>query len=261
MPHSMVWMPTEEIIKKIPCTCIDGRTPGLRYSVAGGSLGLLLHTMAHIEHAQQLHLTDEQVNSYVNLFIDDVAPLYLHTDQHALDLIYARMGVAPDTRLRDLTEAQQRSFIAFATQTDFQGCGHVKLMMTHEDYQVPLRLIQATLTVFFQLFFARHERVLFDVLAGRHSEERVLLLDEQGSMAIERQSALYLEAPQDENQFFCHRPLKRALMARFQTALNATSLPTLTPEHWDGLAEEHDMAAEKTLHHLAPHLPVDHIHI
>lgn len=261
MPHSMVWLPTEEIINKIPCTCIDGRTPGLRYSVAGGSLGLLLHTLAHIEQAHAQHLSDTQVRAFVMLFINDVAPLYLHTDQHALDLIYARMGIAQDTKLRDLTAAQQRSFAAFAIQTDFQGCGHVKLMMTHDDYQVPLRLIQAVLTVFFELFFSQHERVLFDVLAGRHSEERVLLLDEQGSMEIERQSALYLEAPQGENQFFCHRPLKRALMARFQSALGATELPTLSADHWARLASEHDRAAEKTLQHLAPHLPVDHIHI
>ncbi|WLD57501.1 hypothetical protein NFC81_12380 [Salinispirillum sp. LH 10-3-1] len=261
MPHSMVWLPTEEIINKIPCTCIDGRTPGLRYSVAGGSLGLLLHTLARIEQEKNTPFTDAQISQYVDLFITDVAPLYLHTDQHALDLIYARMGIAPDTRLRDMTEAQQRSFIAFATQTDFQGCGHVKLMMTHEDYHVPLRLIQATLREFFQLFFARHERVLFDVLAGRHSEERVLLLDEQGSMEIERQSALYLEAPQGENQFFCHRPLKRALMARFQKALNATELPSLSSTNWEGLAKEHDQAAEKTLQHLAPHLPIDHIEL
>lgn len=46
MAHSLVWMPTDEIIRKVPCTCIDGRTQGMRYSVAGGSFGLIIHTLA-----------------------------------------------------------------------------------------------------------------------------------------------------------------------------------------------------------------------
>ncbi|MFC3854007.1 hypothetical protein ACFOSD_14605 [Salinispirillum marinum] len=260
MPHSMVWMNTDEIIQKVPCTCIDGRTPGLRYSVAGGSFGLILLTLSNIEQSLQRALSDEEVGVYLSLFAQEVGPVYLHTDQHAIDLIYARMGIAPDSKLRELTPAQQKSFIHFAVQPDFQGCGHVKLLMQHStDYDIPQRLVKSALQAFFIGFFARENNIVFDILAGRHAEERVLLLDDQGNTETERQSALYLETPLDENRFFCHRPLKRALIARFLTVIETSGLPSLSALDTAQLAEQHDASAERTLGHLAPHLPIEYI--
>lgn len=54
MTHSLVWMSTEEIIRKVPCSCIDGRTQGPRFSAAGGSFGLIIHTLAAENTLQRL---------------------------------------------------------------------------------------------------------------------------------------------------------------------------------------------------------------
>lgn len=46
MTHSQIWMSTEEIIRKVPCSCVDGRIQGPRFSAAGGNLGLVVHRLA-----------------------------------------------------------------------------------------------------------------------------------------------------------------------------------------------------------------------
>lgn len=260
MAHSMVWMSTDEIIKKVPCTCIDGRTPGMRFSVAGGSFGLILHTLGRIQAQLGRNLQPAEIEAYIRLFADEVGPVYLHTDQHKLDCIYSRMGVPKDTKLKALTANQRRSFCELATEPEFQGCGHLHLMMTHEaEYGVPLLLIQRSLKAFLTLYFNGHERLMFDVLSGRHQEERVLLLDAQRDRADPFESALYLEAPQSETSFFCHRPLKKTLAQRFLEHIDTANLPGLPRDDWDDLVATHNRAAEHTLERLAPQLPVEHV--
>ncbi|MEX0624815.1 MAG: hypothetical protein WD251_12990 [Saccharospirillum sp.] len=261
MAHRLVWMPTEEILKTVPCTCIDGRTRGIRYSVAGGSFGLFIHILAALQRTDGC-LQQEPVDQYMRLFAKEVGPVYLHSDQHTLDRIFARMGLESDTRLRNLSESQQRSFCELATTSEFQGCGHIKLIMQNElDYQVPPTLVTRTIKAFFRLYFAGTNNLMFDVLAGRHQEESVLLLEEQFSKNLDRESALLLAKPMDQDRFFCHRPLKQALAERFLNAIDDAGLPGLDKSAWSNLIKSHNSAAETTLNKLAPELPVDHIRL
>lgn len=262
MAHRLVWMPTEEILKKVPCTCIDGRTQGIRYSVAGGSFGLFLHTLAAVQRTHGQCLQQETVDQYMRLFAAEVGPVYLHSDQRTIDRIFARMGLESDTRLRNLNESQQRSFCELATTSEFQGCGHIKLIMQNElDYQVPPTLVTRAIKAFFRLYFGGTSNLMFDVLAGRHQEESVLLLEEQFSKNLDMESALLLAEPMDQEQFFCHRPLKQALAARFLNAIDDAGLPGLDKSQWSELIKSHNTAAETTLNKLAPELPVDHIRL
>ena len=40
-----VKIPVSQAVRELPCTCIDGRTTGARYSIAGGSFGLVLEVL------------------------------------------------------------------------------------------------------------------------------------------------------------------------------------------------------------------------
>ncbi|MHA7879981.1 MAG: hypothetical protein ACX931_09335 [Saccharospirillum sp.] len=262
MAHSLVWMPTDEIIRKIPCTCVDGRTQGMRYSVAGGSFGLVVHTLARIQETHDTLLQEEEIDQYLALFAHQVGPLYLHSDQHALDCIYSRMGLPQTTRLKDLTLSQRRSFCELATLPEYQGCGHVKLMMDNEaDYGIPQTLIKRSLKAFMKRYFSGDDAFMFDILAGRHQEEHVLLLDTQDSRDLNQDSALYYETPQTENRFFCHRPLKKALAERFLEAIDEAGLISLPRSDWAQVVSSHNTAAEQTLGTLASTLPVEHIRL
>ncbi|MCH8529369.1 MAG: hypothetical protein LAT65_00830 [Saccharospirillum sp.] len=260
MAHSLVWMPTDEIISKVPCTCVDGRTQGMRYSVAGGSFGLIVHSLSRIQARHDKIFQEEEIDQYLNLFARQVGPIYLHSDQHTLDCIYSRLGLAQTTRLKDLTLSQRRSFCELATQPEYQGCGHIKLMMDNEaDYGIPQTLIKRSLKAFMKRYFSGDDQLMFDILAGRHAEERVLLLDTQESRDMKQDSALYLESPQSENRFFCHRPLKKALAERFLEAIDEAGMLGLPSSEWPAVVETHNLAAEQTLSTLAAHLPVEHL--
>ncbi len=262
MANRLSWMSTDDIIKTIPCSCVDGRTPGIRYSVAGGSLGLVAHVLAALER-QHGHFSAAQVLAYLQLFARQVGPLYLHSDQHAMAKIWAKMSLAEDSSVSQLNEEQQDLFLHLAIQADYQGCGHVKLMLLHApEYQVRAELLQLVLQQFFVLYFSGEPRVVFDVLAGEHVERQVLLLIEQHQSAVadsEQQSALYREEDPEDNKFFCHRPLKRRLITLFADAIKQSELLNLCTDQWQALALEHDQAAERTLGYLAPHLPVTHL--
>lgn len=262
MAHQLVWMPTDEILKKVPCTCIDGRTQGIRYSVAGGSFGLFLHILAAVQRTSGHCLEQETVDQYMRLFAAEVGPVYLHSDQHTIDRIFARLGLPNDTRLKQLTESQQRSFCELATTPEFQGCGHIKLIMQNElVYQVPPKLVTRAIKAFFRLYFAGTTNLVFDVLAGRHQEESVLLFEKQFSKNLDAESALMQAEPMGQDQFFCHRPLKQALAERFLRAIDQAGLPGLDRSQWSDLIATHNAAAETTLNKLAPTLPVDHIRL
>lgn len=261
MPHSMVWLSTDEIIKKVPCTCVDGRTQGMKHSAAGGSFGLIVHLLAAYEKAHELKLNDEQITQFL-IAVSKETPVYLHTDQHSLDLIYARLALDPNTKLRSLTPAQQRSFIETAILKDYQGCGHVKLLMTNTDaYQVPERLTTAVLKTFLQLFFADTANFLFDVLAGNHAEEKVFIIEQQTSVQTEQKTALYLEDKQEKNQFFCHRPMKRELLRLMNQQFTTVELQPFTEDTLMEIASLHDRHAEITLSQLAAHLSIENINI
>lgn len=269
MPYSkdaMVWLSTDEIIRKIPCTCIDGRTQGMRYSVAGGSLGIILQTLAALQAESGRRFQVAEIVAYIQLFARTVGPVYLHSDQHTMDLIVARMGLSPDTRLEDLTPEQQRSFRELAAQPSLQGCGHIKLMMNHEDvYGISSTLIERTLQAFLTLYFDRQPHLIFDILPGDHHEREALFVDDQDSVDPSATTALYQETPMDDNRFFCHRPLKKTLFQRYLTAIAASDLPghagALREDMVSALLDSHNTAAEHTLTRLAPHLPVEHLHL
>lgn len=262
MAHSLVWMPTEEIIRKVPCSCIDGRTQGLRYSAAGGSFGLIVQTLAHIEASCDTALGQHEVDAYLNLFADKIGPIYLHSDQHTLDRLFARVGLPPDTQINQLTPEQQCTFRELATLPHFQGCGHIQLIMLNEaDYHIPLVLIQRALRAFFRLYFKGADNLIFDVLAGRHREEEVVLFDESRAIADAEQSALYLNDGIRAERFFCHRPLKRTLIKTFLNAIDEAGLQGLPDSEWDNVVDSHNAAADITLHRLAPDLPIKHLDV
>ncbi|WP_040556749.1 hypothetical protein [Reinekea blandensis] len=260
MPHSMVWLSTDEIIGKVPCTCVDGRTSGLRYSAAGGSLGLLMSILNYAEKKRGRSLTDDEIHDAIHSLAITTSPMYLHTDQHTIELIYARMGLESDTRLRALTEQQQRSFTELAVRPDHQGCGHIKLMMQHpEKYNVSLRLAERVLRQHLKLFFARTENVLFDVLAGHHAEEQVFIIEEQSNIDPRDETVLVLENKTDGQQFFCHRPLKRELIRRYTEWLTEHQVYNFTDEDRTALALLHNQQAETTLGILAGDLSIEKI--
>ncbi len=253
--QALTWQSTEQIIREVPCTCVDGRTPGHRFSAAGGSLGVILSVLDAGETALGQALSQAQVSTALTLFADRLGPVYLHSDTAAVTAVLSRMGLPSDTPLSSLSPAQQRSFIELASQPDYQGCGHLRLMLSQPaEYGINPGLIEKSLRATLELWFRGHPNVLFEVLSGAHAESEVILIDEQSSRPLDEATAL-ADAP---DQFFCHRPLKYELIRRFVAVLSAAGWTELPPEAMTEIARRHDEAAERTLASLAARLPVSH---
>jgi hypothetical protein len=258
----MVWLSTEEIISKVPCTCVDGRTQGMRFSAAGGSMGLLMHILNDVEAAQDKAIDEEIIRKVLEATAETIGPVYLHTDQHALDLIYARLGFDENTKLRSMTASQQRSFTELAIKPDFQGCGHIKLMMNHvTDYKSNPLLIEKILRQFLILFFEAKENILFDVLNGEHEEEKIFIVEQQPDLPERNQTALYFEDKNQENQFFCHRPLKKELFRRLTIVFKNLGVFDFKDSDVERLTTKHNEQAEITLGHLANDLSIQKINL
>jgi hypothetical protein len=258
----MVWLSTEEIIKKVPCTCVDGRTQGMRFSAAGGSIGLILHILSDIEAEQKTTLSEKSIRHLLENIADQIGPVYFHTDQHAVDRIYARLGFDEHTKLRSMTTDQQRSFLELATKSDFQGCGHIKLML-HQvaDYKSNPILIEKILRQFLKLFFEEKNNILFDVLNGEHEEEKIFIVEHQPDLSEKNETALYFEDKNQENQFFCHRPLKKELFRRLADLLNELNIANFNGEDINRLTAKHNEQAEVTLSHIAGNLGIQKINL
>lgn len=254
--QALDWQPTEQIIRQVPCTCVDGRTSGYRFSAAGGSLGIILTVLDEYEGQSGQALSEAQVAAALELYADRVGPVYLHSDTMAVTALLARMGLAPDTSLSALNPAQQRSFIELASQADYQGCGHVRLLLTQPaEYGLNTSLVEKSLRATLKLWFDGHVGVLFDILPGAHTESAVVLIDRQTSRPLGETTAL----AQTPDRFYCHRPLKHELIRRYVAALQKGGWVAFTPESASRIARRNDSGAERTLSTLAPRLPIEHL--
>lgn len=256
MESHYIWNPTDDVLKQVPCTCIDGRTKGLRYSVAGGSVGLLIWILNDLNQKNPLDF--ETIELIMLDFSQEIAPLYLHSDQHALEEIYHKLRVQETTKLEDLTQDQKQMFMILAATGAYRGCGHLKLMMQHiEEYQVDISLIQEVIFIFFKQFFLKTPNFLFDVLAGRHAEEQVVIINCEAMQAGQGRSVLFDGEHSIGEQFFCHRPLKHLLVKRIVDRLQLR-FPRVALDA-AALADSNDRIAEKTLAYLAPNLDIQKV--
>ena len=248
------WMkiPISQAVRDLPCTCIDGRTTGARYSIAGGSFGLVLEVLAVMESQGRL-ITDELVEQVMSVFTSKVGVLYLHSDQHSMERLFCKLGLPENAQLQSLSESQVRVFIEFASRSDFIGCGHIKqIALDPIAYGIPQCVTEKALKVFYQQVFSGSKFYLFDVLQGEHQEQAVIIVESNDSSVETR----LLNSDRQQQNFFWHRPLQRELIKQLLTALQHAGITEISePE----LVARHNRNAEQTLKLLAPELPVQRI--
>lgn len=246
---------TKDIIFSVPCTCVDGRTQGARYSCAGGSIGLLIEILNGFEQDLKQALKTTELESIMCGLASQVAPLYWHTDQHAIDVLLARLALPADQVLTDLNPTQQQAFIELATHADHQGCGHIRLLLKQPvSYRVNPDLVQRVMRAHLKLWFAQQPKIIFEVLQGTHQEAAIIILDAGPDDEITAETQLI----HAEGQFFCHRPLKYELIKRLVQGLADQGWTYFLNQATTPICERHDAAAEKTLGVIAHYLPEQH---
>lgn len=247
-------LPLDQALSEHPCTCIDGRTRGERYSAAGGSFAVLAEALNAWQKKTGRALGEEEVGTLLDLFADKVSAVYLHTDEAALQRIFARLGLAPDTELRNLTPQQQKSFIELASRPDVQGCRHLTFMLEQPTvYGVSVRLIERLMHAFFSRWFAGKHNIVFEVLRGENVAEAVVTAEAESDRDVD-QIALFCGP---EAIFYINQPARHHLVQRFAIALvESGQMDEADLEDFIQKAvEHHDRSAGKSLTALTANLP------
>lgn len=237
--NALVWLPINEAIESVPCTCIDGRTQGMRYSAAGGSFAIALHIVASCMQSP----TRARIKQALLRFSEQVGPLYYHTDEAAYQRWLHASGIHPELPLSQADQSQQQQLLNTSGELDHVGCGHVQLMLKDpERYMVDRDTTKMAIAAFFELWLAGTDKVVFEVLEGEHNESHALFLESVDG----HDDSTTLHG--GEEVFFCHRPLKYAVFERYAKVLGVQASAQT-------LYEQHNKLAEHTLSQLAPHLP------
>lgn len=93
-------------------------------------------------------------------------PFYLHSDRPALRRILKSIGQEEAALPEDIKDPlEKEKFIeSFGSKADFQGCGHLRLMLEQpEGYSIDLKLFSQLSRAFFTRYFRGDARLMFKV--------------------------------------------------------------------------------------------------
>jgi hypothetical protein len=267
-----------DLIGSRPVSCVDGRKKECIAGVPGGNAGLFLVLLGVLERYTGEHLDFDAVERLFLAYLDYFGHFYVHTDQDALRRLGSALGgnaapVGTDAvggnaalgRIEELVRrppAEMREWLLdLLVMPDHVGCGHLNLMLVHSsEYGLRLELVKNVLRAFFRGLWRGDERLIFDLLAGVHREEAVVVLYAEPDPSDQRRLPVPLHCPSyDELDVFLHHPQVSAFLQEEQ-AFFAERRGIIEPGDLRGfIAAQQHMAAQQlrlTLGRLAPDLPV-----
>lgn len=91
-------------------------------------------------------------------------PFYLHSDRPALNKILKSIGKEEGSDLPTDPIGREKFIESFGNKSEFQGCGHLRLMLENpEGYSIDLDLFSQLSRAFFTRYFNGDERLIFKI--------------------------------------------------------------------------------------------------
>lgn len=147
----------------------------------GGDAGEFLLGVSALEMTLGKSLTPEQIEGLFDRYLHDFGRFYLHSDEHAAEHFAEHFDLESheppkvEAWLRHPPRELEQKTLQVATQSEFVGCGDLKLMLLHpEEYSARLEVVRQLLTLFFKRMWSHPSEVEFVILHGEHHEEAVL---------------------------------------------------------------------------------------
>uniref|UniRef100_A0A383VS50 Uncharacterized protein n=1 Tax=Tetradesmus obliquus TaxID=3088 RepID=A0A383VS50_TETOB len=123
--------------------CVDARGDGAELGTPGGDLAELVSGIMAWHKMEGKPFSKEQAKTMFDAFITKIArpgrPMYLHTDDNRLRRLFVNLtekGMSPPpSKLPDVgpsNAAEKAMWLEGLTHPDYQGCGHVRLMLNPE---------------------------------------------------------------------------------------------------------------------------------
>jgi hypothetical protein len=153
-------------IRKQTFFCIDARGDAPNFSVAGGDFAKFLlsldifYELLGIPRGgkEEESLTISLLKEFVDQYISQSRPFYLHSDQAKSNKVGAALGYpAPfDPYVLRNKPIEQAKFLETIKDPETQGCGHIRLIMQQpENYGIPTSLVNSLMKAYFQLYWAQ----------------------------------------------------------------------------------------------------------
>lgn len=187
------WVKAAGLLMQGTQSCVDGREPRPVVGTPGGDAGELLLALAALERVSGEEVVADRVGPIVDAFISAFGRFYIHTDTHALEALghhfsselsadlTADDADAMEAFVRHPPRHLEEPLLDALTDARHVGCGHLRLVLTHdEEYGVREDLTRTLLReVYLRLW--RGDAIDFVVLEGEHHEGAVVnvLLDRE----------------------------------------------------------------------------------
>ena len=159
-------------IEKETFYCKDSRGDSENFGAPGGDFGEFLLALDCYEKVSgkrgnlSAESVDEIFEKWLNERCSKERPFYLHSDRPALNRLLKSVdqgGLNLPIEIEDSTKKDE--FIEkFSSSGDFQGCGHLRLILENpQGYSIDLKLFSHLSRAFFRRYFKGDDRVLFKV--------------------------------------------------------------------------------------------------
>lgn len=256
--------------------CVDGREPHAVLGTPGGDAGELLLALSTVETLLERSLSDLEVRSLFEAYLQSFGRFYIHTDDHALE--HLRLDLEADPRfdrrrlgegakgvadyLRHPAPPERAPLLEHLLHPQNVGCGHLRLVLTHPaEYGVRPGLTRALGQLVHERLWEEPELIDFVVLHGEHHEEAVV------NVSIAEEVHAFTNVPAlpptlGGHSVFVNHPEVAAFVRREHAQFLWGEIPALAEAGIDlqrfVQALEQRAAAQlaSTLGHLAADLPV-----
>jgi len=272
-PKQVRWTKAATLLLHGTESCVDGRDDHAVIGTPGGDAGELLAGLATMEKVTGATLTTDQVAELFDGYVDAFGHFYMHTDDHALAALGARLrGHAAfaglplgelhmvEDLVRHPPRAKQEALMPLLSEAAHIGCGHLRLVTQHpEEYGVPPKLVEAFFRAFFRRLWRGDERLEYVVLEGEHEEGAVV------NITLGRDVHPYTEipmvAPKHQGQeMFVNHPQVASFIRRQNATFLLEKLPLADGADDEAFLEALNALAqrqlESTVRYLADELPV-----
>ena len=276
-PANVRWIRLASLLTYGKRSCVDGRDDKGVIGMPGGDAGEFLLSLAAIEQVTGKQIDVKKLPALLYNYIDTFGRFYMHSDTDCANAMIKSMR--QDSRLASNIPMMERAeewrayfsspppelreaILEHLIRPEHIGCGHIRLMMLHEDkYKVRRELVEHFLRAFHHLRWEGVTDIDFVILGGSHDEGAVVNV--HVAEKVEPFTKLPLISPScGHGQMFINHPEVSAYM-RHQTALFMMRQKSFLPiedQHQEAyLAAIQKLAGDQTmatLGALAKNLPL-----
>lgn len=190
--------------------CKDSRGDDSNFGAPGGDFGeflLALDCYSFISKAQKEVEVDMIFGRWLDERCSKERPFYLHTDRPALTRLFQSLGKEELKEPSDLDKELQGRFInEFGSSSNFQGCGHLRLILEDiegKSYEIKRKLFESLSAAFFKRYFEGDERLKFKIYETVQDGRALAVI--YGSAELKEESILATQTVGEDQIFILNQ--------------------------------------------------------